>query len=417
MDESIETVVIGAGQAGLSLSYHLGVRGLEHVVLERARVAERWRSQRWDSLTFQFPNWSIGLPGKSYAGPDPEGFSSAAEVTAFIEQYARWINAPLRTGVEVHALRASKRGHYLVSTSAGQIEARNVVIATGPYQTPRVPALAAKFPRHIVQVHAADYRNTRQLPPGGVLVVGSGASGCQIAEELLVSGRDVLFAIGRHRRVPRRYRGRDVFWWRRALGLLDVTAADTPEDRRLPPPLVTGVGGGHDVDIRAYARDGMTLLGRLRDVADRRIALADDLETSLAGGDRALAEFTSAVDEHLLRHEGSGIAPARPAPGIASQSPREIDTRASNITTVVWATGYRCDFQWIRLPIFDLRGHPIHHRGVTSIRGILFLGLAWLHKAKSSFLCGVGEDAEYLVEVICSSRTKRSRSHGQGIQV
>ena len=408
MRESIETVVVGGGQAGLALSYYLGSQGREHVVLERGRVAERWRTQRWDSLMFQFPNWSIELPGSAYSGPHPDGFSHAAGVLAFMEHYAEWIKCPLRTGVEVRALSSSKGGRYLVSTNVGAIEARNVAIATGPYQTPRVPAVAAKFPRHIVQVHAADYRNPRQLPPGGVLVVGSGASGCQIAEELLASGRQVFLAVGRHRRVPRRYRGRDVFWWRRALGQLDVTAADTPEDRRLPPPLVTGVGGGHEVDIRAYAKDGMVLLGHLRDVTDTHIALADDLEANLAAGDRACSEFTSAVDQYLLRHEGAGIAPATPPRRIACESPAQVDARASNIRAVVWATGYRYDFRWIDLPVFDMRGLPSHCRGVTSVPGIYFLGLAWLHKLKSSFLCGVGEDAEYLAGRICNSRMERT---------
>ena len=405
MSESIETVVIGAGQAGLALSYCLGERGREHVVLERARVAERWRTQRWDSLMFQFPNWAIDLPGRAYAGPDPDGFSHRAEVLAFLEEYARWIKAPLRTGVEVLALRASPRaGRYVVSTSAGSIEARNVVIATGPYQAPRIPPVSAEFPGHIVQVHASAYRNPGQLPPGAVLVVGSGASGCQIAEELLASGREVFFAIGRHRRVPRRYRGRDVFWWRRALGHLDRTAEDTPEAQRLPPPLVTGVGGGHDVDIRAYAREGMILLGHLRQVGKTGIAFADDVGESLAAGDRAFSEFTSAVDEYSRCHDVGPAEAASPPSGVAPRHIAEIDTRASNICSVVWATGYRHDFRWVDLPIFDARGHPLHDRGVTSVPGICFLGLTWLRKLKSSFLCGVGEDAQYLAERICAPR-------------
>jgi len=407
MNESIETVIVGGGQTGLAMSYYLSQCGREHIILERARVAERWRTQRWDSLMFQFPNWSIELPGRSYTGPDPDGFSHKSNILAFIEDYAAWIKAPLRTGVEVLSLRrAPQPSGYLLSTSAGTIEARNVVIATGPYQRPRIPSLAAGVKPGFFQVHAGEYRNPQELPPGGVLVVGSGASGCQIAEELLMAGRQVLFAIGKHRRVPRRYRGHDVFWWRRALGFLDQKAEDTPRGQRKPPPLVTGVGGGHDVDIRSYAKDGMRLLGHVREIRDGRVALAGDLGESLAAGDRAFDEFTSAVDDYLRsRGAGSSDVHASTSPRIIPTSVDEIDLRASNIQSVVWATGYVLDFRWIELPVFDARGEPVQVRGVTSAPGIYFLGLAWMHKVKSSFLYGVGEDARYLAERICEVPT------------
>ena len=407
MIESIETVIVGAGQAGLAMSYHLSRCGREHIVLDRARVAERWRTQRWDSLMFQFPNWSIELPGRSYSGTDPDGFSHKSEVLAFIEGYAAWIRPPLRTGVEVLSLRpASRPDGYLVTTNAGAFETRNVVIATGPYQRPRVPSLSAELPPDLMQMHAAEYRSPRELPPGAVLVVGSGASGCQIAEELLVTGRHVFFAIGRHRRVPRRYRGHDVFWWRRTLGYLDQKAEDTPSEMRLPPPLVTGVGGGHDVDIRSYASDGMTLLGHVREIRDGRITVADDLEENLAAGDRTLDKFFSAVHDYLRSRDidaadiGTPISPR----GVLKSTDR-IDLRASDIRSVIWATGYQLDFRWVELPILDERGEPIQRRGVTSAPGIYFLGLAWMHKVKSSFLYGVGEDAEYLAGRICEMPT------------
>ena len=398
MSERVETVIVGGGQAGLAMSYHLSRLGREHIVLERARVAERWRTQRWDSLMFQFPNWSIELPGRSYAGADPEAFSHKSEVLTFIEDYAAWIKAPLRTGIEVLSLRpASHPGRYLVSTTVGGFETQSVIIATGPYQRPRVPALGGGVPPHVLQIHAADYRSPRELPPGAVLVAGSGASGCQIAEELLAAGRRVLFAIGRHRRVPRRYRGHDAFWWRRALGYLDQRAEDTPRELRQPPPLVTGVGGGHDVDIRGYARDGMTLLGHIREIRDGRIHLADDLERNLAAGDRTFDEFTSAVDDYVrLDDVEASDARASIPPRRTSRSVDVIDIHASDIHSIVWATGYQLDFGWIELPILDARGEPLQRRGVTSAPGVYFLGLAWMHKVKSSFLCGVGEDAEYL---------------------
>jgi putative flavoprotein involved in K+ transport len=403
VNESVETVIVGGGQAGLVMSYCLGERGREHIVLERARVAERWRTERWDSLMFQFPNWSIELPGRSYSGPDPDGFSHKSEILAFIEDYAARIKAPLRAGVEVLSLRrAPKPERYLLATSAGTFEARNVVAATGPYQRQRIPALAAGIPPGVFQVHAAEYRNPNQLPPGAVLVVGSGASGCQIAEELLVAGRQVFFAIGRHRRIPRRYRGRDAFWWRRTLGYLDQKAADTPRGQRKPPPLVTGVGGGHDVDIRSYAKDGMTLLGHVREIRDGRVALADDLGETLAEGDREFNEFTAAVDDYLKRRgEGSSEVHASTPQGITPAFVGQVDLRRSNIRSVIWATGYDLDFRWIDLPIFDARGEPLQERGVTSAPGVYFLGLAWMYKVKSSFLYGVGEDARYLAERIC----------------
>ena len=402
MIDSIETVIVGGGQAGLAMSYHLSRCGREHVVLERARIAERWRTQRWDSLMFQFPNWSIELPGRSFPGADPDGFAHKSEVLAFIEDYALWIKAPLRVGVEVLSLRPAPRaGRYLVATNSGEFETRNVVIATGPYQRPRVPSFSAELPPDLVQLHAAEYRNPRALPQGAALVVGSGASGCQIAEELLVAGRQVFLAIGRHRRAPRRYRGHDVFWWRRTLGYLDQKAEDTPLGMRLPPPLVTGVGGGHDVDIRRYASDGMMLLGHVREIRDGRITVADDLDESLAAGDRSFDAFISAVNDYLGSRDdetadvGTGIPPRGVVKSIDS-----VDVRASDIRSVIWATGYQLDFRWVELPVFDERGQPIQRRGVTSAPGIYFLGLAWMHKVKSSFLYGVGEDAEYLAERI-----------------
>ena len=410
MTETIDTVVIGGGQAGLAMSYHLRRLGREHVILERARVAERWRTQRWDSLRFQFPNWSIELPGLAYAGSEPDDFAPRDDVVRFLEGYAAWIEAPLSTSVNVLSLRASANsGHYDVVTDRGDLRARNVVIATGPYQRPRVPAIAPGFPAEVAQVHASEYRNPQALPPGAVLVVGSGASGCQIAEELIVAGRQVYFSVGRHSRVPRRYRGRDVFWWRRELGHLDRTTASTPKARRVPAPLVTGVGGGHDIDIRRYAGSGMTLLGHVRSAGGGRIALDPDLEQNLALGDSHFADFTREVDDYVQR---SGID-APPAEGearataasVPPQAVDELDLRAAAVGSVIWATGYSLDFGWVELPIFDRLGDPAHRRGVTAAPGVYLLGLAWLAKQKSSFLCGVGEDAEFLASHIPSRAT------------
>jgi putative flavoprotein involved in K+ transport len=409
--DKVETVVIGGGQAGLAMSYHLGQRGLEHLVIERARVAQRWRSQRWDSLMFQFPNWSVELPGRPYARGDPNAFSHKDQILGFLEDYATWIKAPLRTGVNVLRLReAAQAGRYLLSTDYGDVDAHNVVVATGPYQRPKVPAGSAAFPANLLQLHAGDYRNPSALPAGAVLVVGSGASGCQIAEELSESGRHVYFSVGRHRRLPRRYRGRDVFWWRRALGHLDQTVG-APYAQRMPAPLVTGVRGGHDIDIRAYAAKGMTHVGKVLDVRDARVTLASDLDDNLKNGDQSFQEFTHAVDENV---ESFRIdAPREPGKAsldltkVTPETLSTIDLRAAGIRSIVWATGYSLDFGWIQLPVFDEQSQPIHRRGVTSSTGIYFLGLPWLHKAKSSFLYGVGEDAEYLANQIAHERSSK----------
>lgn len=407
MADRYETVIVGGGHAGLALSYHLGRLGCPHVLLERGQVAERWRSERWDSLMFQFPNWSLRLPGHEYRGGRPDGFATRAEVVAFIERYRELIDAPVRTGVRVDRARP-RAGGFRLETTEGALDAASVVVATGPYQEPIVPPVSRALPARLVQLHSSGYRNPSALPSGAVLVVGSGASGCQIVEDLLAAGRTVYLAVGRHRRFPRRYRGRDMFWWMEQIGALDQTCEDRPEARERPNPLVTGVAGGHDIDVRDYAAAGVTLLGHLREVVGSRLHLADDLEALLAAGDESVAVFTRAVDAHVAR---AGIeAPAPPPP--AATPPRgapprihELDLASAGIASVIWATGFRRAFGWIDAPVFDGAGEPIHRRGVTGCAGLYFLGLPWLHKLKSSVLCGVGEDAAHLALHIAARAT------------
>ena len=405
--ETLETAVIGGGQAGLALSWHLSQRGCEHLILERARVGERWHSQRWDSLCFQFPNWAIELPGHPpYSGGPPDDFAHRSEVWRFLEGYAAAICAPVRCGVEVTALRRddARPSRFRLVTPQGELRARNVVVAMGPYQRARIPPQHRGLPPEVVQVHAGDYRNPQLLPDGAVLVIGSGASGCQITDELIEAGRRTYLSVGRHQRVPRRYRGRDAFWWRRELGLLDQTAAEVPSERRFSPPLVTGVHGGYDVDLRQSAAQGLLLLGHLQGSSEGRLQFVDDLGAHLRDGDRSLQEFLAMVDAHVER-TGLDAEPephraAAPIPPVAT-SPTQLDVRADRIGSVIWATGYRFDFDWIELPeIFDAAEAPIHARGVTAIPGLYFLGLPWLHKRKSTFLGGVGEDAAYLAAAI-----------------
>jgi putative flavoprotein involved in K+ transport len=405
MDEHVETIVIGAGQAGLAMSWHLSRRGCEHLVLERARIAERWRTQRWDSLHFQFPNWTIELPGHPpYSGGPPDAFAHRSEVCGFLEEYAAAVRAPLRCEVEVTALRSDGKNGYMLLTPHGTLRARRVVVATGPHQRARIPSLHQGLSPGVLQVHAGDYRNPASLPDGGVVVVGSGASGCQIADELVEAGRRVYLCVGRHQRVPRRYRGRDSFWWRRELGMLDETAAEVLPERRLPPPLVTGVHGGYDVDLRQSAR-GLSLLGHLQGIDGDRMYFADDLDAQLRAGDRSLDEFLAKVDQHIERN---GLdAPSAPERADRSpppiDSPAQLDVRGERIGNVVWATGYDRDFSWMELPVLDSAGAPIHTRGVTAMQGLYFLGMPWLYKRKSTFLAGVGEDAGFIADAIAGA--------------
>ncbi len=400
MVERHDVVVVGAGQAGLAVSWHLRERGVEHVVLERGRVGERWRTERWDSLMFQFPSSVLSLPGMPYDGEDPHGFAPYGGVVDLIQRYAELYDAPVRERVDVASVRPVDGG-WTVLTSDGEIRARAVVAATGPFQAPVVPPVASGLASTTTQVHASTYRNPDQLPPGGVLVVGTGASGAQIAEELLAAGRRVHLSVSRHRRIPRRYRGRDVFWWLERMGWLDRTRADWPEGRMPPSLVVTGVGGGHDVDVRRLQADGAVLVGRLLQVDGSLARFADDAGALLDAADAAYAGFVAAAEEHA---ESQGLAlpshdaeqlPAAPVPAVP-----ELDLATERIASVVWCTGYRLDLGWISVPVVDQRGEAVQQRGVTPFPGLYLVGLHWMHTFKSGTFLGVGEDAAYLADRI-----------------
>jgi putative flavoprotein involved in K+ transport len=403
--ERVQTLVIGGGQAGLVMSHRLKQRGVAHLVLERQRIAERWRSERWDGLKFQFPNWSVRLPDFSYPHGDPDGFSTCREILDFITDYAAFVAPPIRCGVEVTRLRRRDGADGLLAeTSGGLIEAENVVVATGPYQRAVVPALL-EGNADLFQVHASRYRNPAQLPSGAVLVVGSGASGAQIAEELLRAGRRVYLSVGRHTRLPRRYRGRDLIGWLSAMGI-DQTPMEARGPSRLLP-VISGAHGGHTIDFRRFAADGVTLLGRLEAAREAVVGVADDLAQSLAGGDATYFAFLDPVDAHVERH-GMNLpadAAAReilPDPPCLHEPIRRLDLRADGIGAVIWATGYGVDFGWIELPVLDPHGEPVHRGGVTAAPGLYFLGLQWLSKMSSSFLSGVGDDAARLADHIAA---------------
>jgi putative flavoprotein involved in K+ transport len=405
MVEQVETVIVGAGQAGLAMSYWLTAAGREHIVLERGRVGERWRSERWDSLTVLAQNWTVTLPGRPYAGADPDGFMGKDEVAAFIDAYANQVHAPVRTGVTVRELRQSADSkRCAMESDAGGVEAKNVVVATGPYQQPSIPAWSTSVAGDVFQVHSSQYRNPAQLPAGAVLIVGSSSSGQQIAEELLAAQRRVYLSVGGFRRARRRYRGNDSTWWQQQMGNFDQVVA-APGGKRHTPAL-TGVGGGHDLDLREMAADGMTLLGRLRGADNARLQFAPDLADTMAAADADLAERLTEIDRYIAR-EGLAL-PAespweyRPEPKELADPILELDLEAAGVGVIVWATGFHYAFDWIRLPAVDGAGQPVHQRGVTTCPGIYFLGLQGLHKVKSSFIMGVGEDAAYLAEHIAA---------------
>jgi putative flavoprotein involved in K+ transport len=403
--EKHDTVIVGGGQAGLAMSYHLRERGREHIILERRRVAERWRTERWDSLRFQLPNRWLELPGKPYAGTDPNGFTHHSDVVRFIVDYAAEIAAPVRTGVEVTSLSPGEAsGGYAVETTDGKITARHVVIATGPFQRPLIPDYSAAVPSSVYQTDATRYRNPAELPPGAVLIVGTGNSGCQIADELLHSGRRVFLAVGRHSRAPRRYRGKDLIWWYESLGRFDVSV-DTFPGRRYPPTsIMTGINGGYDLDPRRLGGAGVSLLGRVLDINDGTLALADDVEKLLAAADNSYATFIEAADRLAatpeMRSEVDQTEVPAPLPPPRVDNIRRLNLREENIRTIIWTNGFGYSFDWVTLPIFDDKGAPVQQRGVTACPGVYFLGLHWMHTFRSAILSFVGRDASYLADHI-----------------
>ncbi|MEJ8822542.1 NAD(P)-binding domain-containing protein [Variovorax humicola] len=403
--ERVETIVIGGGQAGLAMSYHLGRLGGEHVVLERGELAERWRSERWDSLHFQSPNWNMNLPGWSRmtADPqaDPDAFSPLREVTGYIERYAANIRAPVRTQCAALSLTRRPGSRELqVQTDGTLYVAHNVVVATGPYQVPRAtPPLGGG----VFELHSTQYRNPMQLPAGAVLVVGSGNSGVQIAEELCCAGRRVFLSVSSHERIRRRYRGKDCIWWLIATGSADSTLREWKGARL--SRLMTGVSGGYDIDLRRLAGQGIVLIGRVKAAENGRIAIADDLASSMAHGDESLNAFTRRCDD-AVRVQQLDLPPADPSPDPTPDPPeiqkpiRSVDLVREGINSVIWANGAQTEFSWIDLPVFDQspgsKRTPLHERGVTAEAGLYFLGLPWLHKWKSAFLFGADEDAAFL---------------------
>lgn len=404
------TLIIGAGQAGLALSRCLTVLDHEHLLVDRGRVAERWRSERWDSFRLLTPNYQTRLPGHRYAGCDPDGFMDRRQIVDFFDDYARSFSPPVHTGVTVAS--ATPAGNcWLVDTDEGlRFRADNVVVATGNYDRPAIPDMASALPTGIRQIHTTAYRNPDALPDGAVLVVGSGPSGQQIADELVHAGRRVYLATGRHRPLPRRYRGQDVYWWMDHMGMLDrtVDSLPAPTATRHAPSVVLA-GEARDMHLRRLVASGVVPAGRLTGIDGQHAYFAGDLAERLAEADHNVSRLRGAVDDYVrqtgLTAPVEDPPPPAPAPW-AVKAPRRLDLRAASVTTVVWATGQRRDYSWVNAPVFDSDDEPMQRRGVTPAAGLYFLGLRWMYRRKSNSIDGVGDDAEHLAEILTRDRVR-----------
>ena len=400
--ENFDTVVIGAGQAGIATSEHLNAQGIDHVVLERGRIAERWRTERWDSLVANGPAWHDRFPGMAFTC-DGDTFADKECVTRYFEDYAKMINAPVRTGVTVENARPhDDRTGFLIETSQGSIEARNLICATGPFQKPAIPLIIPETPG-LTQIHSTAYRNPNALPDGAVLVIGGGSSGSQITAELHNAGRKVFFSIGPHDRLPRRYRRRDNVWW---LGVLGIWNMDTPAPGTEHVTIaVSGAHGGKTVDFRRLAKSGITLMGMSSGYEKGVLQIADDLKTNLDAGDANMLSLLKAADAYIKR-TGIDLPPEPEAwvipddPDCVSNPVRALDLDGNNVRTVIWATGFQFDYDWLQADTLDKQSRPIHQRGVSAVPGLYFVGLPWQSRRGSSFIWGVWHDAKFIVDQI-----------------
>jgi putative flavoprotein involved in K+ transport len=397
-------VIVGGGQAGLSLSYYLKQRSIDHVVFEKRAAMHSWRTQRWDNFCLVTPNWQCKLPGHDYRGDDPHGFMKKDEILAYLEHFKNAVDAPLREGVSVHGVTPHDEGGYLVKTSAGDCTADQVTVASGGYHVPIIPRMAERLPKSVLQIHSEQYRNAASLPEGTVLVVGSGQSGAQIAEDLHLEGREVVLAIGDAPRCARFYRGRDVVDWLADMGYYDMGVNEHPLRQGVRDNTnhyVTGRDGGRDIDLRKFALEGMELYGPMCGVEDGKLQFEPRLGAALDHADKIYNGINAGIDKYIAANgiDAPAGEPYEP-PWSPTEERSELDLAAAGISSVIWCIGFAPDFSWLDAPVFNGRGHPQHVRGVTQQPGLYFLGLPWLHTWGSGRFSGVARDALYLAERI-----------------
>lgn len=428
--KSLPVAVIGGGQAGLSISWYLTQAGIEHVVFEKNRTAHEWRDARWDSFCLVTPNWQCRLPGFAYgdfkkgATSDPHGFMVKKEIVEYLDAYIASFAPPVHEGeyvMRVHAIDSNAGRDqpnvegFDISTNCGRYRAEQIVVATGGYQTPFIPRQAERLPAQITQIHSSAYRNPQALPDGPVLVIGTGQSGCQIAEDLHIAGREVHLSVGTAPRSPRVYRGKEVTDWLTESGYYDIAIADHPQKetvREKTNHYLTGRDGGREIDLRRFALEGMKLYGRFDDINGSRFSFATDLQRNLDAADASYNNIRANIDAYIAdkKIDAPVEAPYSP-PWQPDATPTELDFVAAGIRTVIWCIGFGTDYRWLELPVFDGRNQPAHNRGVTSIPGVYFLGLPWQNTWGSGRFADVGKDAAYLFENIRRHQSKRA-AHG-----
>ena len=415
MAEFINTIIVGGGQSGLSISYYLKQTGVDHIILEKAdRPASAW-CQRWDSFTLVTPNWMTQLPGGEYQGDDPDGFMAREEIVAYFDSYVHRHQLPVISGVEVLSVDPSNVG-YRVRTDQKEYEAANVVVAVGFYQHPKNPPFSVNCPPDIFQIHSSQYQNPQALPDGAVLVVGSAQSGSQMAEELNENGHQVYLSVSETGRFPRRYRGVDATEWMEKMGYFNRTVdkLTSSHARFAASAHGTGKNGGHTINMHQFARDGITLLGRIQDVQHNHLLIEPGLHECLRKADQFELGFVGEIDQYI---EESGLdVPEETLPhledGFQLEEINELDLHEAGIRTIIWATGYGYDFSWVKIPVFDSDGLPEHERGVTRYPGLYFIGMPFLYSGKSGLLYGAAEDAGHIAEAIADTAIENVASLG-----
>jgi putative flavoprotein involved in K+ transport len=396
-----EAIIVGAGQAGLAVSRCLVAARIDHVLLERGRIAQRW-TERWDSLRLLSPNWMTRLPGWTPADSDPNGFMSRDQVIEHLRSYASSFGAPVEE--ETTVLSVDREGElWRVETDRGTWAAPNVVIATGHCQKTRVPAFARDLPPDIAQIKTSDYRNPDQLPPGGVLVVGASASGIQLANELRNAGRHVVLSVGRHTRLPRRYRGKDILYWLDRTGSFERPLSDMPdpvEAMREPSLQLVGNEQGANLDLAVLRSRGVELAGRLESFDGAAARFAGDLARCVKAADDQLGRLLTRIDRHIITHGLEALPPEGMAGVPTEGEVTDLELRDAGITSVLWATGYGRSYEWLHAPVLDENGEILQVRGRTAANGLYVIGLQFMIRRNSSFLHGVGRDAEEIADQI-----------------